>query len=363
MWPKQINGPRPWFFEEDACMLIIQQCRSLVKRLVYGDTSIPQEFTAALPIPQQEVAVSLHGLGSPFDVSNCHTTACCAPMLIGVSMEKNRCLARRDYTQVFLRFFENTGARRLLGEIHLAPHSVLALSPMRDLGLFSVVGSTNYCLSRLRLWAHYVPQAYSNWRHYNSFDVRMSSLEIRASQVTFIRPHPLVLGSVSAGAGENIFPMNLMGSLGNGHFAFALKDSRRAAHLVENVRRIALSSLPLSLCASAFRLAANHKRESADWAQIPFPIGRSPEFGLPVPLSAGSVMELSVERVQKIGSHTLFIAKMASDPLSCQEPQVHTIHGFYQHWRLQGDRDNLRASVRDDLVNKRGTMAAESQFE
>ncbi len=344
-------------------MLIIRHSRSLVKRLVYGDTSVPQEFTAALPIPQQEVAVFLHGLGSPFDVTNCHTTACCAPMLIGVSMERNRCLPRRGCAPVSLRFFESSGARRLLGEIRLAPHSFLALPPKRDLVLFTVLGSTNYCLSRLRLWAHYVPQAYSNWRHYNSFDVRMSSVEIRASQVAFIRPHPLVLGSISAGAGENIFPMNLMGSLGHGHFAFALKDSRRAANLVESARRIALRSLPLPLCASAFRLAANHKRESADWAQLPFPVGRSPEFGLPVPLSSGSVMELAIERVQKIGSHTLFIAKIASGPLFCQEPQVHTIHGFYQHWRLRGDRENLQVSLRDDLVNKRGTTAAESQFE
>ncbi len=341
-------------------MSIIRQSRSFVKRLVYGDTLIPQEFTVALPIPQQEVVVFVHGLGSPFDVTDCHTTACCAPMVIGISMDRNRCRPRRGHPPVSLRFFENAAARHLLGEIRLAPQSLIALSPERDLVLFTVVGSTNYCLSRLRLLAHYVPQAFSNWRHSTSFDVRMSSLEIRASQVAFIRPHPLVLGSVSTGAGENIFPMNLMGSLGHGYFAFALKDSRRAAHLVERARCLALSSLPLSLCAAAFRLAANHQREFADWTQVPFLAGRSPEFGLPVPLAAGGITELAVERVQRIGSHTLFIAKVISKLLTSQEPQVHTLHGFYLHWRLRGDREKLYASLRDDLVNKHGTMPAES---
>ncbi len=81
-------------------MSVVRRCQSLFKSLVYADTLIPQEFTVTLPAPQQEIVVSLHGLGSPFDVTDSHTTACCAPMILGVSMEKSRCLPRRNHPPV-----------------------------------------------------------------------------------------------------------------------------------------------------------------------------------------------------------------------------------------------------------------------
>jgi hypothetical protein len=186
----------------------------------------------------------------------------------------------------------------------------------------------------------------------------MTSREIRASQVAFIRPHPLMLGSVLGEAGGNIFPMNLMGDLGGGHFAFALKDSRRAAHLVERAGCIALSNVPLSLCSIAFKLAINHTKESIDWTQIPFALSVSRAFRIRVPASAPRVREMKVDQVHKIGSHTLFIARIVSDESHFDEPQIHIVHGFYQHWRFRGDKAKLRSSLLEDSLNKHGLVAS-----
>ncbi len=339
-------------------MSIIWQFGQSLKKIVYGDTSIPQEFTIGLRQPQGEIAVSLQGFGAPLDVTERHTMACCAPFIIGVSLDGTGNAARRKSSDISLRFCERGGDKRVLGVIRLAPKAVVSLG-RSELVLFDVLGSTNYCLARLRLWAHYLPAAYSNWSKFKTFDVRMHSREIRASQVAFIRPHPLMLGSVNGEAGGgNIFPMNLLGDLGDDYFGFALKDSRRAAHLVERVGSIALSNVPLSLCSVSFRLAINHTKDSIDWNQVPFPLTLSRSLLIPVPTSAPRVREMTVDQVHKIGSHTLFIARIISDEWHSNEPQVHIVHGFYQHWRVRGDSAQLKSSLVEDSLNKHGLAAS-----
>src|ERR1700676_4199932 len=266
-------------------MSIIRQIGQSLKKIVYGDTSIPQEFTIGLRQPQGEIAVFLQGFGAPLDVTERHTMACCAPFIIGVSVDGASNAARHKSGDISLRFCEREGDKRVLGIIRLEPKTRISLG-RSELFLFNVLGSTNYCLARLRLWAHYLPASYSNWRKFQTFDVKMRSREIRASQVAFIRPHPLMLGSLKGEAGGNIFPMNLLGDLGNDYFAFALKDSRRAAHLVERVGSIALSNVPLSLCSVAFKLAINHTKDSIDWNQLSFPLTLSKSLLIPVPASA-----------------------------------------------------------------------------
>lgn len=338
-------------------MSIVRQFGHSLKRIVYGDSSIPQEFTIALKQPQAEIAVYFECCGTSVDVTDRHTMACCAPFIIAVSIDSALGSVALKAGEASLLFRQRMYPHRVLGVIRLAPGENVALDHS-TLILFKVVGSTNYCLPKLRLWAHYLPEAVSNWRKLATFDVKMTHREIRASQVAFIRPHPLMLGSLNDRAGGNIFPMNLMGDLGNGQFAFALKDSRRAAHLVERTGCLALSNVPLPLCSVAFQLAANHKREAADWNQLPFALHRSRELEIPVPTCAPRVRELKVDQVHRIGSHTLFIARILSDDWRSDEPPVHIIHGFYQHWRLKGDKSQLKSSVIEDALNKRGVAAS-----
>jgi flavin reductase (DIM6/NTAB) family NADH-FMN oxidoreductase RutF len=338
-------------------MSIIRKCSRVLKKIVYGDTSIPQEFTIGMKQPQGEIAVFLEGFGDPLDVTERHTMACCAPFIIGVNIDGSRAATAWKTNDISLRFFERAGRNRLLGVIRLAKKAVISLE-RSDFVLFNVLGSTNYCLARFHLWAHYVPDAFSNWRKLKTFDVKMTSREIRASQVAFIRPHPLMLGSVNGEGDGNIFPMNLMGDLGNDYFAFALKDSRRPAHLVERAGCIALSNVPLSLCSVAFKLAINHTKESIDWNQLPFPLVLSRSLLIPVPASAPRVREMKVDQVHKVGSHTLFIARIVSDEWYSDEPQVHIVHGFYQHWRFRGDKAKLKSSVTEDSFNKHGLAAS-----
>lgn len=255
-----------------------------------------------------------------------------------------------------LKFCERDGERRTLGQIVLDGRrtSSIAASGLQLL-LFEAQSSANYCLPKTRIWAHYLLQRYSLWRKADSAGVKMSFLERRAVMVMFIRPHPVVLVSLENDAGGNIFPMNIMGGLQRDYFAFALKNSRLAARLVEHSGRLALSDVPLSQTSLAYRLGVNHGRPSIDWSSLPFATKLSAQYGIRVPVFAHRVREMEIETVRNLGSHTFFVARIVRDERSSDAVGLNIVHGFYQAWRLRGRREELKTSLADDLFNKRGT--------
>lgn len=249
-------------------MSIVEQSRRRIRNLIFGDTMLPQEFTLGMAEPHAEIAVWLHGLGTPIDVTTRHSTACSDPFRVCIAFGEHQVLDGASLEHLSMKFCERVGKRRVLGEIALHPKEAISV-PGLQIQLFAARSAANYCLPPARLFAHYLIQAYALRRKPNTSGMTMSFLERRAAMVTFIRPHPVCLGSVIADAGGNIFPMNLMGHLDDGYVAFALKDSRRAAHLVERAGRIAISSVPIAQAPFAFRLAVNHFKDSIDWEQLP----------------------------------------------------------------------------------------------
>jgi len=334
-------------------MSITQLSRGAFRKFLFGDTLIPQEFFLGLPDPQTEIGVWLHGMGAPIDVTLRHSMACAAPLVICIAFDEANLPRKEDLDHLSLLFCEQNGHRKTLGEIALKFTTMISVGEMR-LGLFEVRASRNWCVSNTRLWIHYLYHAYSERRRGDTSAMKMSFLEKRAAMVMFIRPHPVSLVSLVSESGGNIFPMNIMGDLGNGYFAFALKDSKVAAHLVERARRVALSSIPLSQTSLAYQLGANHRKQSIEWNELPFATRKSAKLHIPVPTFAQRVREMEVETVRKIGSHIFFVARIVSDEHLATGAGLCIVHGFYQAWRLKGRRADLEASLAEDMDNKRG---------
>jgi flavin reductase (DIM6/NTAB) family NADH-FMN oxidoreductase RutF len=320
---------------------------------VFGNTLLPQEFFLGLADPQTEVTVWLYGMGTPLDVTLRHSMACAAPFTVCIAFDEDRKPSEKDFGNLSLTFCERDGQKQVLGKISLKMISVVPAVGM-ELILFEARSSTNYCLPKIRLCAHYLLHSYSQWRKVDTSGMKMSFLERRAAMVMFICPHPVSLVSLNDDAGGNIFPMNIMGDLGKGYFAFALKDSRRAAHLVERTGRIAVSSLPLARAALAYQLAVNHTKEFIEWEQLSFVTRMSTTFSIPVPVFAQRVREMEIVSAHRIGSHTLFVARIICDETHARGPVLCVIHGFYQARRLKGRNAELQASLAEDSFNKRG---------
>jgi flavin reductase (DIM6/NTAB) family NADH-FMN oxidoreductase RutF len=337
-------------------MSITRRGRIVIRRLLSGESSVPQAFTIGLADPQKEITVWLHGMGELIDVTNRHSMACADPFRVCIAFDEDRIPSSEECNKLLLKFCEREGDRRTLGQINLAgKNATTILVSGGCLILFRARHSANFCLPKRRIWVHYFRQMYSLWRKFDSAGVKMSFLERRAVMVVFIRPHPVVWVSLENEFGGNIFPMNIMGDLGNGCFAFALKNSRLAARLVERSNRVALSSVPLDQTPQAYRLGVNHGKISVDWDQVPFATKLSNKFGLRVPGFAQRVRELEVQKIYNMGSHTFFVAQIVHDERTAVADGLSIVHGFYQAWRLRGKPETLRSSLLEDLFNKRGT--------
>jgi len=304
-----------------------------LKRLAMGDSVFPQQVTVGMRDPQCEITVWLHGAGAPRDVTNRHVMACVDPLIIGVVLDASHPIPPAGNGKLSLRFVERRGAKRLLGEIQLAG----AGEPFGEEGLrlFRVRGSSNYCLPKLRLWAHFAYLFYRRWRFNNNPEIRITPREAHTMVAFFICPRPVVLVSVRHGDEGNVFPMNLMGPIGEGRFAFALNSTRHAAPIVVKARRAAISNVPLTEAELTKALGRNHLKSSIDLSDLPFESRLSPVFGFPVPDFAVRVRELEIESSQRLGSHTFFIARLVHDEQITVAQEFFYVHGIYQSWRVR----------------------------
>ncbi len=343
-------------------MPINARLRTALMKITLGKTALPQEFTLGLPEPQTEITVWLQGAGVNCDVTEQVSTACAEPLTICIGFDEDAVPSDKDRSDLALVFAERDGRQQVLGTIGL-DHKQTLLAARSQFLFFEPRSSKNFCLPKPRLALHYLLHAYRQWRRDNTQGIRMTFLERRASMVTFIRPHPIVLVSVGDRNHGNIFPMNLCGSLGDGYFGFALRTERVAGTLVERAGRAALSSLPEAEGYLAYRMAHNHTMESIDWDKLPFALKMSRAFQIPVPEFAQRVKELEIVTSLAVGSHRFFIARIIDDEKLADGLGFCSIHGFYQAWRLKQsesrDREFTRSLARD-AFHKRERHVAKS---
>jgi flavin reductase (DIM6/NTAB) family NADH-FMN oxidoreductase RutF len=306
-----------------------------LKRTFLGKTNQPQQCTVGIHDPQTEVGVWLHGIGAPRDVTFEHSIACASPFTI--------CIGGTDWQLgdagkgPTLKFRERDGEGRVLAELDLR-HTATILTNGPPFRLFQVDRCRNYCLPASRLWAHYLHHAYL--RQKSTSHIRLSNRAAQAMAAAFICPRRVVLVSAVWGDRSNMFPMNLLGSLGDDYFAFSLDSTRLAAPLVAGAGQVALSGIPVRRAESAQQLGRNHKKESVAWSQLPFATTPSTALGIPVPSFASRVTELEVETIRNLGSHTLFVSRVVRDERRAAGEQYFMVHGIYQSWRLAHGYDH-----------------------
>jgi flavin reductase (DIM6/NTAB) family NADH-FMN oxidoreductase RutF len=264
-----------------------------------------------------------------------HSIACASPFTI--------CIGGTDWQLgdagkgPTLKFRERDGEGRVLAELDLR-HTATILTNGPPFRLFQVDRCRNYCLPASRLWAHYLHHAYL--RQKSTSHIRLSNRAAQAMAAAFICPRRVVLVSAVWGDRSNMFPMNLLGSLGDDYFAFSLDSTRLAAPLVAGAGQVALSGIPVRRAEIAQQLGRNHKKESVAWSQLPFATTPSTALGIPVPSFASRVTELEVETIRNLGSHTLFVSRVVRDERRAAGEQYFMVHGIYQSWRLAHGYDH-----------------------
>ncbi|HZS55754.1 MAG TPA: flavin reductase [Bryobacteraceae bacterium] len=312
---------------------MIRSIGKTIKKIALGDADVSQQCTVGMPDPQTEIRVWLDGMRDPLDVTNNHVVACASPLTVGIGMNPEQSQRTRQ-SHPGLIFREYGGQQRLLARMRLQTSgSIWAGS--QEMCLYQIRRCSNYCLAQHRLWAHDLYQFFVRHRAEKNPEIPMSIRGARSMNVFFICPRPVVLVSAIYGDAGNIFPMNLLGHIADGYFAFALNSYRKAAPLVERAGRVALSSIPIEQAGLVRQLGKHHRLERVNWEELPFPIMRSAAFDLPVPQFALRIREMQIEAVHKLGSHTLFFARLIRDDRLKDNLQFCMIHGIYQAWRTR----------------------------
>ena len=155
---------------------MLKLARKTLKRVVLGNADLPEQCTVAMSDPQSEVAVWLHGLGPPVDVTERHAIVCAAPPIVVMRLDGARQIEHGAALRLKFcdRGEDRDGDGVVLGQLELQSSGVVETGG-GDIYLFEVRSSQNYCLPRLRIWGHSLFQAWLRARSKRITDVAMTA--------------------------------------------------------------------------------------------------------------------------------------------------------------------------------------------
>ena len=296
-----------------------------------GLRHLPVIFPARVDV---SIRVSLRGISrGAIDVTNDHVPVSLRPFVLGIHLDE----AIGDATTPSLELRDVLAHDRLLARIELKPAGAVALSK-GELRLFETAGCQNRSTPAPRRWVRYALA----WQHARRASSRgdglcMSASDLRCLNAYYIAARPVYLVSAAYGDRVNVFPMDLVGAVSTGDFLLALRATSPSIELIESSRRIAMSGAPARALESVYALGQHHHEATIDLRSLPFEMQASSRFGLPVLAGSGSVSELSVQDVHRIGSHVLFVARVERESGHTEEQLAH-VSGMYAEWLERHDR-------------------------
>jgi flavin reductase (DIM6/NTAB) family NADH-FMN oxidoreductase RutF len=303
---------------------------------------LPQWPPIALREPQELVRVGLATKHGEFDVTRTAVVAALRPFTLGVGLDSALQAAIADGPPPGLHFVDLESGRTV-GTLQLR-HVRNWNAAATEIGLFEVLRGTHRCVRwPYRPWNRWL----QNRRMRNNTDPNnffMPPDAVQQQMIFYICPRPVVFVSVDDGSHSNLFPMDLIGSVSTDRFTLALRSTSPSIATMKSARRVVLSDVPAREHAAAYRLGAHHKNAMVNWDGLPFPMRRSSTFGLPYPAMALRVREIEILDFDTIGSHTLFIARIASESSAGEDAQFFHTSGIYQHFRSRIGRPFVAAS-------------------
>ena len=285
---------------------------------------LPQWSTVAVAPPQQAVTATLRWDGNAMDVTADHTVASLVPLVIATSLDAGQHPALE---------YRDSATGKLLGVLHLVKTASIAVEET-SLTLYHVAAGEHRCLGwPLRPWNAWLQNRLMR-KNRSPHHFAPEPAAVQQLMIAYLCPRPVVLVSVDAPGHRNIFPMDLIGPLERSRlFSLALRNTNVSVPVMRDVQRVALSGIPAAMKTVVYTLAEHHKQPLMDWNALPFPARLSREFGIPAVAAALRIQELTIVHSQEVGSHTLFLGRIASDETLAEGVQLHHTAGFHQAYR------------------------------
>ena len=308
--------------------------RALIRRLLVVAGRLPRFVPIGDRDPQQRIRVTLDGLGAPIDVTRNHVVASLRPLTIALALPATLGPETFGRRELRLKFSPQSDPDTMLGDVGLRHEGTITVDHTA-FQLFRRKDQTDLRMPWGAATVFAFHHAWSEWtrRHRSTF--RMEPLDLKAFQVLYVCPRPVVLVTVRHGQTSNLFPMDLIGPTDSPYFLMALRNTSLSVRQMTASRRMALADVPLEDTAIAYQLGEYHQRECIDWSALPFESEPSPAHGLPVPSAALRVRDVEVREARVVGSHTLFITEVIHEERRKDGLQMFHVSGPYYRYLVR----------------------------
>lgn len=298
--------------------------------------ALPQWSAVALRQPQQVVAIRMSGARGEVEVTRRAVVAALRPLTVGIGLDGDARAALGDCSAPLLRFVD-LESQRTVGRLRLL-RTRESSSQAASITLFEVGEAAQRCTQwPYRPWNRYLQNRAIRSRHRQD-GLALSPGVLQQLMIFYICPRQVVLVSAQSGGHRNLFPMDLIGTVAPGRFTLALRNTSQSVPAMKTARRVVLSDVAATDCALAYRLGVHHRDPLPDWQSLPFPVAQLAEFSLPFPQGALRVRELEILDHETVGSHTLFVGRIAAEQALIDADQLHQTSGLYQHFRQRHGR-------------------------
>ena len=152
-------------------------------------------------------------------------------------------------------------------------------------------------------------------------------------RIAYSLPRIISLVSVGDGARMNLFPTDLHGPVGDGHYVSSLRVGGRACEQVEHCRRIAISEVNATAYKAVYRLGKNHMKPMDYASAFELHTTASATWAIALPAAVVHYRELEWYDCFDWGIHRLYCYRTVYSRRVSDFKRLAHVHNCYAQWR------------------------------
>jgi hypothetical protein len=180
-------------------------------------------------------------------------------------------------------------------------------------------------------------QTTNRWRDYwapeRPGNVRLPGNLHDQVRIAYSVPIGISIVTLNDGPLMNMFPTDLHGPVGDGHYVSSLRCGSQATEQLERLGSAAISEVEAPWYKQAYALGKNHIRVLRPLEE--FPLSTTVSAGREIPLPSGMVAYRELERLESIdvGIHRIHFYRSGPVEQVAPTPTLAHLHRFYLQWR------------------------------
>lgn len=176
---------------------------------------------------------------------------------------------------------------------------------------------------------------YDRFRPKHTGNINLDPEGYNQLKIAYSIPREIKLISLGNETVCNVFPTDLHGPAGKGHYIISLRHDKKACGQVQETGKLALWTMPGENAKEAYALGKNHSKDLSP-GRTSFTSHESPLYHFPEPKGALSVCELELEKaIGDYGIHRLLLFKIVSGQKNENPERLVHVHRSYLQWHLK----------------------------